>query len=273
LDYQHIVQRALAEDIGSGDVTTLAVVAEGEQAEAYIIAKQELVLAGIEVAETVFRQLDKDIVWWTKYSDGSRLVSGEIVAEAAGRARALLTAERTALNFLQHLSGIATLTARYIELLKPYKTKLKDTRKTTPGLRELEKYAVHCGGGENHRQGLFDGILIKDNHIAFAGGINQAIQLARQNAPSGWPIEIETQNLAQVEEALAAGVEVIMLDNMDPDTLSQAVKLIAGRAKVEASGGITADNITEIAKLGVDYISLGELTHSAPAVDIHMRLV
>ncbi len=273
MNYQHIIECALAEDVGSGDVTTQAVVAPGLEAEAYIIAKQELILAGTEIAEAVFRQLDKDIVWWTKCSDGTRAAVGEVVAEVAGQAQALLTAERVALNFMQHLSGIATLTATYVELLKPYNTKLKDTRKTTPGLRELEKYAVKCGGGENHRYGLFDAILIKDNHIAFAGGIGPAIKLARQNAPSGWSIEVETQSLEQVEQALTVGAEIIMLDNMDIDTMAQALELIAGRAKTEASGGITGEHIIEIAKLGVDYVSLGQLTHSAPAVDIHMQFM
>jgi nicotinate-nucleotide pyrophosphorylase (carboxylating) len=270
LDYQDIVKRALREDVASGDVTTLALLAEEQSAKAGIIAKQELVLAGIGVAEEVFRQLDNGVVWEAAHGDGTRLRPGGIIAEVKGRARALLTAERTALNFLQRLSGIATLTAKYVELLKPYKTKLKDTRKTTPGLRELEKYAVSCGGGVNHRRGLFDAILIKDNHIAFAGGISRALKLARQNAPAGWPIEIETQNLAQVEEALAVGVETIMLDNMDLASMRQAVELIAGRAEIEVSGGVTAENIVDIAKLGVDYVSLGEVTHSAPAVDIHM---
>ncbi len=272
LNYQHIIKQAIDEDVGPGDVTTLAVVAPGRQAEAYITAKQELILAGVEIAEAVFRQVDKDIAWWAKCSDGTRVAVGEIVAEVAGQAQGLLTAERTALNLLQHLSGIATLTAKYVALLKPYNTKLKDTRKTIPGLRELEKYAVKCGGGENHRFGLFDAILIKDNHIAFAGGIAEAIKLTRQNAPTGWPIEIETQDLNQVEQAVISGAEVIMLDNMDIADLAQAIKLIAGRAKTEVSGGISGEHIIEIAKLGVDFISMGKLTHSAPAVDIHMQL-
>ncbi len=186
----------------------------------------------------------------------------------------MLTAERTALNFMQRLSGIATLTASYVSLLKPYKTQIKDTRKTTPGLRSLEKYAVACGGGINHRMGLYDAILIKDNHIAYAGGIRQAIELARVNAPAGWPVEIETENLAQVRKALECKAETIMLDNMSgrKGLLKQAVELIDGRAKIEVSGGITAKNICEIAELGVDYITLGVLTHSVQAVDIHMLL-
>lgn len=271
--YADLVQQALAEDIGSGDVTTLALVAEGEQAKAHIAAKQNLVVAGIEIARAVFHQLDKDITWKAECADGDRLASGKVIAKIEGRAQALLTAERTALNFLQRLSGIATITAGYVELLKPYKATLKDTRKTTPTFRELEKYAVRCGGGENHRYGLFDGILIKDNHIAFAGGITKAINLARQKAPSGWPIEVETQNLTQVEEALTGGASIIMLDNMDIVTMRQAVELIGVRAKIEVSGGITAEKLIEIAEMGVDYISLGQLTHSAPAVDIHMCLL
>jgi nicotinate-nucleotide pyrophosphorylase (carboxylating) len=273
LNYQEIVREALKEDIGSGDVTTEALITKDQRARARLIAKQKLVLAGIDVAREAFRQLDGDINWQAKHNDGAELSAGEIVAEVEGRMRALLTAERTALNFLQRLSGIATLTAKHVALLKPHKTKLKDTRKTTPGLRQLEKYAVSCGGGVNHRLGLYDGILIKDNHITFTGGITRAVKLARQKAPAGWPIEIEAQTLSQVNEALSVGVEKIMLDNMDPATLYQAVRLIAGRAEIEVSGGITAANIIEIAKLGVDYVSLGELTHSAPAVDIHMLSV
>jgi nicotinate-nucleotide pyrophosphorylase (carboxylating) len=271
--YGDLVQQALAEDIGSGDVTTLAIVGKDKSAKARIVAKAELVLAGVEVAEAVFRKLDKNVSWRAEYPDGSRLAPGDVIAEVAGNARAILTAERTALNFLQHLSGIASLTAKYVALLESYNTKLKDTRKTNPGLRALEKYAVKCGGGENHRFGLFDAILIKDNHIAFAGGIAQAIKLTRQNSPTGLAIEIEAQSLTQVEQALSGGAEIIMLDNMDIDTLAQAVKLIAGRAKTEVSGGLSGEHIIEIAKLGVDYISMGKLTNSAPAVDIHMRFI
>ncbi len=273
MDYQQIIKKALGEDIGSGDVTTLALVAEGKSAKASIIAKQDLALVGVEIAEAVFRQLDNDITWKAECNDGDRLASGKIIAKIESRAQALLSAERTALNFLQRLSGIATITAKYVELLKPYKTTLKDTRKTIPGWRELEKYAVRCGGGENHRYGLFDGILIKDNHIAFAGGITKAIKLAKEKAPAGWPIEVEAQNINQVKKALAAGAEIIMLDNMDMATLSRAIELIGEQAKVEVSGGITAENIVKIAELGADYVSLGQLTHSAPAADIHMRLL
>jgi len=216
--------------------------------------------------------VDRRLSFEALVEDGTRVEKGQIIAQISGAAKAILAAERTALNFLQHLSGIATLTAHYVELLKPYKATLKDTRKTTPGLRELEKYAVRCGGGQNHRLGLYDGVLIKDNHIVMAGGVSRAIKLARQNVASGFKIEVEVQNLAQVKEALDAGADVIMLDNMDPNTLRQAVELIAGRTEVEVSGGIDEGTLAQIAELGVDYISIGALTHSAPAVDIHLKL-
>jgi len=267
-----IVRRALAEDIGTGDVTTEAVVPAEAYAVARAVCKSNGILAGIPVAEAVFRTVDPEVLFQSFAKDGEWGTVGFTIFEVRGAARSLLIAERTALNFLQHLSGIATRTARCVGLVHGTKARIVDTRKTTPGLRVLEKYAVRVGGGCNHRFNLSDGILIKDNHIAAAGGIVEAVRRARKNAPHLLKIEVEATTLEQVQEALDAGADAILLDNMPPELLRQAVQLVAGRAVTEASGGITEENLREVAETGVDIISLGALTHSVEAMDISMSL-
>jgi nicotinate-nucleotide pyrophosphorylase (carboxylating) len=267
-----IVRRALAEDIGTGDVTTEAVVPAEAYAVARAVCKSNGILAGIPVAEAVFRTVDPEVLFQSFAKDGEWGTVGFTIFEVRGAARSLLIAERTALNFLQHLSGIATRTARCVGLVHGTKARIVDTRKTTPGLRVLEKYAVRVGGGCNHRFNLSDGILIKDNHIAAAGGIAEAVRRARKNAPHLLKIEVEATTLEQVQEALDAGADAILLDNMPPELLRQAVQLVAGRAVTEASGGITEENLREVAETGVDIISLGALTHSVEAMDISMSL-
>ncbi|HET6420125.1 MAG TPA: carboxylating nicotinate-nucleotide diphosphorylase [Geobacteraceae bacterium] len=267
-----IIENALLEDIHTGDITTLAVVPEGRKIRAKLIAKEPMVLCGINVAARVFHYLDKTIRFDSAFPDGSPLGRGEIIAEISGEAALLLQGERVSLNLLQRMCGIATLTSRFVEAVKGTKAKVADTRKTTPGLRQLEKYSVRVGGGANHRTGLYDGVLIKENHIAAAGGISVAIQRARAYIPHTMKIEIETETLTQVEEALNAGADIIMLDNMDNETMRKAVNMIAGRALVEASGGVSIETIRGIAETGVDIISVGALTHSARAMDISMLM-
>ena len=266
------MQRALAEDVGHGDLTTAAVVPPGTKARAVFVARERGVVAGLPVAELVFRCLTSDVEFRTLVPDGQEVAAGGVLAEVAGNARALLTGERTALNFLQRLSGIATLTARLAALVRPYGVRLADTRKTTPGLRVLEKYAVRVGGGYNHRFGLYDGVLIKDNHIRLAGGVRQAVARVRGCAPHTVRVEVEVEDLAQVAEALEAGADAILLDNMDPPTMAEAVRLVKGKCLVEASGGINEENIEAVAQTGVDVISVGALTHSARALDISMEI-
>ncbi|NPV28695.1 MAG: carboxylating nicotinate-nucleotide diphosphorylase [Firmicutes bacterium] len=265
-----VVHRALAEDIGTGDLTTDSLVPAGAEAEAVIHSKSTGVLAGLPVAARVFRVLDPDIRVEEQIPEGSFIRPGSIIARVRGRARAVLTGERVALNFLQRLSGIATATRHLVELIAGTRARLVDTRKTAPGLRVLEKYAVRIGGGCNHRIGLYDGILIKDNHIKVAGGIAEAVRRARAAVPHTIKIEIEVETLEQLEEALAAGADLIMLDNMPLPLLRKAVALAGGRVPLEASGGITAERIREVAETGVDFISVGAITHSAPALDISM---
>jgi nicotinate-nucleotide pyrophosphorylase (carboxylating) len=267
-----IIDNALAEDIHTGDITTLAVVREGRNARAILKAKETMLLAGIKVAARVFQRLDECIVFNALFDEGSRLAKGDMIAEIHGEASLLLQGERVALNLLQRMCGIATITDRYVEAVRGTKARVVDTRKTTPGLRVLEKYAVRVGGGMNHRTGLYDGVLIKENHIAAAGGITESVQRARSYIPHTLKIEIETETLEQVIEALAAGADIIMLDNMDVPTMREAVAKINGRALVEASGGVNLDSIRSIAETGVDIISVGALTHSARAVDISMLL-
>lgn len=264
-----IVRRALAEDIGPGDLTVEAVVAPSTQACARIRAKAEGVVAGTEAAARTFQLLDPAIKFQA-VADGTHVQPGDIVAEIQGDARAILSGERVALNFLQHLSGIATETARAVRAAAPYGTRIVDTRKTTPGLRTLEKAAVRAGGGANHRLGLFDAVLLKENHIVLAGGIGPAVQRAKKRVGHMVKIEVEVEHLSQIEEALAAGVDAILLDNMSLDEMRQAVKMVGGRAVVEASGGITPDRVAEIAACGVDVISLGWITHSVPALDLSL---
>jgi len=267
-----IIENALAEDIHTGDITTMAVVPQGGDARAILKAKEEMVLAGIEVAARVFHQLDERIVFTPRCADGELVASGGLIAELSGNAAMLLQGERVALNLLQRMCGIATLTARYVAAVKGTRARVVDTRKTTPGLRVLEKYAVRVGGGTNHRTGLYDGVLIKENHIAAAGGITEAVRRARSYIPHTMKVEIETETLAQVAEALAAGADIIMLDNMELAAMREAVLLIDGKALVEASGGVNLETIRGIAETGVDIISVGALTHSARAMDISMLL-
>lgn len=266
------VIRALEEDIGPKDITTSALIPEDLEARGLIIAKEDLVLAGIRVASECFRTLDPEIIFKGRFRDGDSIKAGRIVAEIKGKARAILMGERVALNFLQRLSGIATLTAKYVERIKGTKVRIVDTRKTTPGLRVLEKYAVRMGGGFNHRFGLYDSVLVKDNHIALSGSVRKALEKVKKETPHTTRIEVETKNIKEVKDALSVGVDIIMLDNMDLDTIRKAVKLIKGRALIEASGNINLQNVREIAETGVNLISIGAITHSAVAVDISLKL-
>jgi nicotinate-nucleotide pyrophosphorylase (carboxylating) len=268
--YREPVRRALAEDLGWGDVTTEATVDPALRARGIILAKCDCVIAGLDIAAEAFRQLDPGATFSALCHDGDRCTPGTIVAEVHGSAAAMLTAERTALNFLQRLSGIATATRRYVDAAGGRITVL-DTRKTTPTLRALEKYAVRAGGGTNHRDGLDDGILIKDNHIRLAGGVAQALQRMKA-AHQEMPIEIEAQSLEQVDEALAVGADVILLDNLPIAEVREAVRRIAGRAKIELSGGVTLERMAELATTGADYVSVGALTHSAMAADLRFEL-
>ena len=268
--YRDLVRQALAEDRGRGDATSAATITSGTRARGTILAKSDLVVAGVDVAAETFRQLDPGVVFEIAWGDGSRVQPGEVVARVSGAAHALLEAERTALNFLQRLSGIATLTAKFVAAAANGITVL-DTRKTTPGFRALEKYAVRCGGGTNHRQRLDDGILIKDNHKRLAGGVGAAARSAMQ-ASGGLPVEVEVENLDEVDEALQAGVPRILLDNFTTYDIREAVKRINGRAKIEISGGVTLERIPELATTGADYVSIGALTHSAPAADLSFEL-
>lgn len=268
-DYENIVRLALAEDIGSGDITSQATIPADKTAKARMIVKHAGVICGLHVAEAVFNAIDHKLVVAVIAKDGDQLKVGTEVLEVSGSARSILAAERVALNFVQRMSGVATQTRKLADVITGTKAKLCDTRKTTPGLRALEKYAVRCGGGINHRMGLYDAILIKDNHIAVAGGITAALKAAKDKAQQ---IEIEVDTLDQLYEALGAGAKFILLDNMTPAQLAEAVTINAGRATLEASGGINAHNIRAIAETGVDLISVGSITHSAPALDIGLDI-
>jgi nicotinate-nucleotide pyrophosphorylase (carboxylating) len=264
------VRRALAEDLGWGDVTTDATVSADLQATGVILAKSPCVLAGLDVAAESFRQLDPGCTFTVKRRDGERCEPGDLVAEVHGLAAPMLTAERTALNFLQRLSGIATLTRRFVDASGGRITVL-DTRKTTPTLRALEKYAVRAGSGTNHRAGLDDGILIKDNHVRLCGGVAPAIRRMKEANPE-MPIEVEAQTLDQVDEALAAAADIILVDNMPLDDIREAVRRTRGRAQIEISGGVTFERLPELASTGAEYVSVGALTHSAPAADLSFEL-
>ena len=268
-----LISRALAEDVGAGDLTAEAVVQPGTRARARIEQKAPGMVFGLDVAEAVFRQLDPGVSIERHRAEGEWLADPPgVILALAGDARALLTGERTALNFLAHLSGIATATARAVEELRGTGVQVLDTRKTTPGLRALQKQAVAAGGGRNHRMGLYDAILVKDNHIAVAGGVGEATRRALAGRPPGVAVEVECASLADVEEALAAGADRLLLDNMGPEQLREAAALVAGRAELEASGGITQDALRELAGTGVELVSLGSLTHSAPALDLSMTI-
>ena len=268
-EIRRAVRAALAEDLGSGDATTLATVPANATAKAVMRAREPLVVAGIQFAEIAFRELSSKIKIQKLFHDGQRANRGETLLKISGSARAILSAERVALNFVQRLSGIATLTAQFVDAIKGTRAKILDTRKTTPGWRRFEKYAVACGGGKNHRLGLFDMVLIKDNHLASVDGdVGLAVYRARDLAPPGTKVEVECERIEQVQAALEARADIIMLDNMSTAQMKECVELVAGRAITEASGGVNLDSVRAIAETGVDWISVGALTHSAPALDL-----
>ncbi len=265
------IMNAIREDITSEDVTTNAIMPEDKKGHADLICKQDGIICGLEVFRRTFELLDDKAFFETEVKDGDFVKKGQLLGVVRGDIKALLTGERTALNYLQRMSGIATYTHEYAEVLKPYKTKLLDTRKTTPNMRPFEKYAVKVGGGTNHRYNLSDGVLIKDNHIGAAGGITNAVKLARDYAPFVRKIEVEVETLEEVDEALSAKADIIMLDNMDNDTMREAVRRIAGKAETECSGNVTKERLIEIAEIGVDYVSSGAITYSAPIMDLSLK--
>lgn len=269
---KNILRLALEEDIGNGDLTTTLLIPEDHKSRALIIAKASFIVAGMPFAKEVFHIIDQETELKIFYNDGARVRKGDIIAEVYGSTRTLLSCERVSLNVLQRVSGIATLTNAFVEKVKGIDVKIVDTRKTTPGLRFMEKYAVRVGGGNNHRFGLYDGILIKDNHIEAAGSITDAIHAARRTHHLS-KIEAEVENLKDLKEALAAGADVVMLDNMSIKDMREAVKIAKGKVIIEASGNISIDNVRDVAETGVDLISIGAITHSAPAVDISMKIV
>lgn len=269
---QHLIEIALKEDIGSGDITTDNLIDPQLKGKGLIIAKESLVVAGLNVAKQVFQYLDSEVIFKSEYDDGDFLKKGDMLVNVEGRLRALLSGERTALNFLQHLSGISTLVRSYVNEISDKNIRLVDTRKTTPGLRGLEKYAVRVGGAYNHRIGLYDGVLIKDNHIAAFGGIKKAIEHIRSQVSHLLKIEVEVSDLDQVKEALESKADVIMLDNMTIKQIKEATAFIDNRAIVELSGGITKSDLKSLSDTGVDIISVGALTHSARCVDISMQI-
>jgi len=267
-----LIRMAVSEDVGSGDLTTNCLVEHGRHGHAMVAAKEPLVVAGMQPFQRVFRLVSRDVAFSFLAPEGALLHAGETVAELRGPLEALLTGERTALNFLQHLCGIATLTRQFVERLRPYRAVLLDTRKTVPGLRLLEKQAVQAGGGSNHRMGLFDGILIKNNHITACGGLRPALEKIKQARPAHVKVEIEVRTIAELKEALDAGPDMILLDNMPPELLRQAVTIAGRQVPLEASGNISLDNVAQVAATGVDFISAGCITHSARASDLSMRL-
>ena len=271
LNADKLIMQALEEDITSEDITTNAVMRHPQQGEVQLLCKQDGVIAGLDVFKRVFELLDEttEVVFYVK--DGDAVKKGDLLAVVKGDIRVLLSGERTALNYLQRMSGIATYTRSIADLLKGSKTKLLDTRKTTPNNRIFEKYAVKVGGGYNHRYNLSDGVLLKDNHIGAAGGVKEAVTMAKEYAPFVRKIEVETENLDMVKEAVEAGADIIMLDNMDDETMKEAVKLIDGRAETECSGNVTKERLKTIREIGVDYVSCGALTHSAPIMDISLK--
>jgi nicotinate-nucleotide pyrophosphorylase (carboxylating) len=267
-----IIDYALAEDIGTGDITTNSIVPDDLKTRATMLAKASGTVAGLEIAEYVFKSLNPDIEWNPFVKDGDKVEKGDLIVEIKGSYRALLTGERLALNFLQRMSGIATMTSHFVDTVKDFGTKILDTRKTVPGLRLLDKYAVKTGGGTNHRIGLYDMVLIKDNHIKIAGGIINAVEQVRKHICNEIKIEVETTTIDEVNQALTAKADIIMLDNMTAEMMSDCVRIINKRAKVEASGNMTIERLKEVASTGVDYISIGALTHSVMAMDISMNI-
>lgn len=268
-----IIENALEEDLGSGDITTDAIFSSDDTCEAQIITKEEGVIAGIPIAQRVFQKLDPGVTIASKLKDGEHVKSGYEVLEIKGAIRAVLSGERLSLNLLQRMSGIATATSKYVEAIRGFRAQILDTRKTAPGLRVLDKYAVSVGGGYNHRIGLYDAVLIKDNHINFAGSISKAVEVVHSKYRSKFKIEVETSNLHEVREALKAGADIIMLDNMSVEMMKEAVSIVGRKSITEASGGITLDTVREIAGTDVDFISVGAITHSSPALDIGLYMV
>lgn len=265
------LKNALKEDITSEDVTTNSVMRTYKKGSAQLICKEDGVICGLSVFVRVFELLDSRVIFETTYHDGDVMKKGDLIGKVTGDIRALLSGERTALNYLQRMSGIATYTNEYAKELEGYKTTLLDTRKTTPGMRPFEKYAVRIGGGSNHRYNLSDGVLLKDNHIGAAGSVTKAVAMAKEYAPFVRKIEVEVENLDMVAEAIAAGADIIMLDNMDNETMRKAVEMIGDKAKTECSGNVTKERLREIAEIGVDFVSSGALTHSAPIIDFSLK--
>ncbi|WP_461810999.1 carboxylating nicotinate-nucleotide diphosphorylase [Faecalimonas sp.] len=271
LQADKLIQEALCEDISSEDVTTNSVMKEAVMGEVELLCKEDGIVAGLEVFERVFHLLDENVKVEFFCKDGEKVKNGQLMAKVVGDIRVLLSGERVALNYLQRMSGIATYTNSVVILLEGTKTKLLDTRKTTPNMRIFEKYAVRVGGGYNHRYNLSDGVLLKDNHIGAAGSVTKAIQMAKDYAPFVRKIEVEVENLDMVKEAVEAGADIIMLDNMTPEQMKEAINIIDGRAETECSGNVTKENISRVTSVGVDYISSGALTHSAPILDISLK--
>jgi len=273
IEIDELIEMALREDIGDGDITTSSIMRTPLRATAHLVAKERLILAGIDIFHKLYKKLDSDLKMIKHFEDGDEVSQGSIIGEIRGEGAVILKGERVALNFLQRLSGIATFTHKFVTRVKTYPVKILDTRKTTPGWRALEKYAVKMGGGENHRLGLFDAVLIKNNHISAAGGIGEAVRRVRAHLPNGFKIEVETRNLQEVREALDGEVDTIMLDNMSVEMMREAITMVNKRVMVEASGKISLDNVEEVAGTGVDFISVGAITHSAPAADISLKVV
>jgi nicotinate-nucleotide pyrophosphorylase (carboxylating) len=264
---------AYTEDIAEGDITTNNFIPQGEIKTANLLAKADGIIAGLPLVQMVFKRFDKDFEWQEFISDGQAVKKGDVIAEFSGTYRAMLSGERIALNFLQRMSGIATYANKFVKETEGTKVQILDTRKTLPAYRLLDKYSVRMGGASNHRMGLYDMVMIKDNHIQIAGGIKPAVEAIKSKVPVSIKIEVETTTIEQVKEALAAGADIIMLDNMSNETMSEAVKIIDGRAKVEASGNMTLERIAGVSKTGIDFISIGALTHSVEALDISQRII
>ena len=272
-ELEYIIDHAFREDIGGGDITTNNLVPENSIAKASMTAKADGVIAGLPIAEKVFKKIDPKLIWNPLVKDGDTIKKGDIIVEMQGSFRALLTGERLALNLMQRMSGIASETAKYVAEVNHTNVQILDTRKTVPGLRTLDKYAVKAGGGTNHRIGLYDLVMIKDNHIKIAGGIQTAVEQIKKSVPSHIKIEVETTNIEEVKEALQAGADIIMLDNMSNEAMSEAVKIVNGRAKTEASGNMNLERLKGVAETGVDFISIGALTHSVKALDISQNII
>ncbi|MDQ2178626.1 carboxylating nicotinate-nucleotide diphosphorylase [Marinifilum sp. D714] len=272
-ELEYIIEHAFREDIGDGDITTNNLVPENSAAKASMTAKADGVIAGLPIAEKVFKKLDPNLIWKPLVQDGDTIEKGQVIVEMQGSFRALLTGERLALNLMQRMSGIASETAKYVAEVKHTSVQILDTRKTVPGLRTLDKYSVKTGGGTNHRIGLYDLVMIKDNHIKVAGGIAPAVEQIRKSIPNHIKIEVETTNIEEVKEALSAGADIIMLDNMSNEAMTEAVQLVDGKAKTEASGNMSLERLKGVAETGVDFISIGALTHSVTALDISQNII